>query len=120
MPFLVYCLVAAISLLLPRGWLALYRLDILLAVFFASVGYSTSVHLETSIDEFIGSISGLASQLTARRANIFGILGVTSGILASLLAVGFSPATLTQFGAVAGIGSILGKSLSIRRSGRIF
>lgn len=55
-----------------------------------------------------GSISGLASQLTARRGNILGILGVSSGFLASLLAVGFSPATLVQFGAVAGVGGLLG------------
>lgn len=57
----------------------------------------------------ISSISGLASQQTARRGNILGILGVGSGILASLLAVGFSPEVLAQFGAVAGIGVIIGK-----------
>ena len=45
--------------------------------------------------------------MTARRGNILGILGVSSGFLASLLAVGFSPATLAQFGAVAGIGGHL-------------
>lgn len=58
----------------------------------------------------IGSISGLASQLTARRGNILGILGVGSGILASLAAVGFSPETLVQFGVLAAAGSILGRS----------
>ncbi|RYP40322.1 hypothetical protein DL767_001779 [Monosporascus sp. MG133] len=56
----------------------------------------------------ISSISGLASQTTARRGNLLGILGVASGVLASLLAVGFSPEVLTQFGALAGIGSVLG------------
>jgi NAD(P) transhydrogenase len=56
----------------------------------------------------MGSISGLASQQTARRGNIFGILGVVSGILASLAAVGFSPETLTQFTAVAGAGAVIG------------
>lgn len=58
-----------------------------------------------------GSISGLASQLTARRGNILGILGVGSGILASLAAVGFSPQVLTQFGVLAGAGSLIGSSL---------
>ncbi|KAI1078618.1 NAD(P) transhydrogenase mitochondrial precursor [Whalleya microplaca] len=56
----------------------------------------------------ISSLSGLASQATARMGNLLGILGVGSGVLASLLAVGFSPEVLTQFGALATIGSILG------------
>jgi NAD(P) transhydrogenase len=56
----------------------------------------------------IGSLSGLASQATARQGNILGILGVSSGILASLAAVGFPPAVLMQFAGVAGMGSILG------------
>lgn len=59
-------------------------------------------------DEIIGSISGLASQQTARRGNVLGILGVVSGLLASLLAVGFSEETLVQFAAMAGVGSVLG------------
>jgi NAD(P) transhydrogenase len=57
----------------------------------------------------IGSLSGLASQVTARQGNILGILGVSSGILASLAAVGFPPAVLAQFGGVAGIGGIIGE-----------
>jgi len=57
----------------------------------------------------IGSLSGLASQATARQGNILGILGVSSGILASLAAVGFSPEVLLQFAGVAGLGSVIGK-----------
>ena len=57
-----------------------------------------------------GSISGLSSQLTARQGNILGILGVGTGILASLAAVGFPPDVLMQFGGVAGIGALIGKS----------
>ena len=62
----------------------------------------------------MGSISSLASQQTARRGNIFGILGVISGILASLAAVGFSPETLTQFTAVAGTGAVVGALIGRR------
>ncbi|KAJ6596978.1 PNTB-domain-containing protein [Mycena vulgaris] len=56
----------------------------------------------------IGSLSGLASQGTARQGNSLGILGVGSGILASLAAVGFPPAVLAQFAGVAGIGGLIG------------
>lgn len=56
----------------------------------------------------MSSISALASQQTARRGNIFGILGVVSGILASLAAVGFDTETLVQFAGVAGTGAIVG------------
>ncbi|KAJ7109461.1 NAD(P) transhydrogenase beta subunit-domain-containing protein [Mycena epipterygia] len=56
----------------------------------------------------IGSLSGLASQTTARQGNSLGMLGVGSGILASLAAVGFPPAVLAQFAGVAGIGGLIG------------
>lgn len=62
----------------------------------------------------ISSISGLASQLTARQGNVLGILGVGSGILASLVAVGFPPAVLAQFGVVAGIGTMAGALIGRR------
>ncbi|KAL3472522.1 NAD(P) transhydrogenase beta subunit-domain-containing protein [Aspergillus californicus] len=62
----------------------------------------------------ISSISGLASQKTARRGNLFGILGVAVGILASLTAVGFSPEVLTQFAGVAGVGAVVGALIGRR------
>ncbi|KAJ5317780.1 hypothetical protein N7508_002288 [Penicillium antarcticum] len=76
----------------------------------ASTGMSGIVQAGYLVSTLLcmGSISGLASQQTARRGNIFGILGVISGILASLGAVGFSAETLTQFTTVAGTGAILG------------
>jgi NAD(P) transhydrogenase len=64
----------------------------------------------------ISSIQGLASQLTARRGNLLGILGVASGILASLAAVGFSPEVLTQFGCLAAIGGLIGALIGRRIS----
>ena len=62
----------------------------------------------------IGSLSGLGSQSTARTGNLLGILGVSTGVLASLTAVGFAPATLIQCLGVAGIGSIIGGILGRR------
>lgn len=56
----------------------------------------------------ITSLSSLASQATARMGNTLGMLGVGSGVLASLLAAGFSPEVLAQFGGLAAIGGILG------------
>nr|XP_036579228.1 NAD(P) transhydrogenase, mitochondrial [Colletotrichum truncatum]KAF6786714.1 NAD(P) transhydrogenase, mitochondrial [Colletotrichum truncatum] len=56
----------------------------------------------------ISSLSSLASQSTARMGNMLGMLGVGSGVLASLLAVGFSPEVLTQFGGLAALGSLVG------------
>ncbi|KAL1892570.1 hypothetical protein Cpir12675_004499 [Ceratocystis pirilliformis] len=56
----------------------------------------------------IGSLAGLASQATARMGSMLGILGVVSGILASLLAVGFTPEVLTQFGVLASVGAVIG------------
>jgi NAD(P) transhydrogenase len=56
----------------------------------------------------IGSISGLATQATARMGNMLGILGVGTGVLASLLAAGFSPEVLMQFGTLATLGTLAG------------
>ncbi|PCH38168.1 PNTB-domain-containing protein [Wolfiporia cocos MD-104 SS10] len=62
----------------------------------------------------ISSISGLASQATARQANVLGMLGVGSGILASLVAVGFPPEVLAQFAGVAAIGGTVGTIIGRR------
>jgi len=62
----------------------------------------------------ICSLTGLASQATARMGNMLGMLGVGSGVLASLLAVGFSPEVLAQFGGLAAIGGILGMLIGKR------
>lgn len=62
----------------------------------------------------VGSLTGLASQVTARAGNLLGMLGVGSGVLASLAAVGFAPETLVQCLGVAGIGSIIGAVIGRR------
>ncbi|KAF8274378.1 PNTB-domain-containing protein [Lactarius quietus] len=62
----------------------------------------------------IASLSGLASQATARQGNALGILGVGSGILASLAAVGFPPEVLAQFAGVAAIGGTVGAIIGRR------
>jgi H+-translocating NAD(P) transhydrogenase len=64
----------------------------------------------------ISSISGLASQTTARQGNLLGMLGVGSGVLASLAAVGFAPPVLAQFGVIAGVGSLIGAMIGRRIS----
>ncbi|KOS17185.1 NAD(P) transhydrogenase [Escovopsis weberi] len=51
---------------------------------------------------------------TARMGNMLGILGVGSGVLASLVAAGFSPEILTQFTGLAAIGAIAGMLIGKR------
>lgn len=62
----------------------------------------------------IGSLSGLGSQITARQGNALGILGVSTGVLASLAAVGFPPAVIAQFAGVAAIGGTIGSIIGRR------
>ncbi|KAI0647037.1 PNTB-domain-containing protein [Trametes meyenii] len=85
-------------------------------LFAASTGMSGLVQAGylTSSVLCISSISSLASQTTARQGNILGILGVGSGILASLAAVGFPPEVLAQFAAVAAIGGTAGTIIGRR------
>ncbi|CAE6539512.1 unnamed protein product [Rhizoctonia solani] len=64
-----------------------------------------------------GGLSGLASQSTARQGNALGILGVGSGVVSSLAAVGFSAPVLVQFGALASVGGILGRWIGRRITG---
>ncbi|QDS76882.1 hypothetical protein FKW77_003739 [Venturia effusa] len=62
------------------------------------------------------SLSGLAAQATARRGNLLGIVGVGTGILASLAAAGFSPEMLAQLGGLAILGSLVGARIGLRIS----
>jgi NAD(P) transhydrogenase len=56
----------------------------------------------------MGSLTGLASQETARAGNALGILGVFTGIISSLVAVGFSPYVLAQFGIITAAAATVG------------
>jgi H+-translocating NAD(P) transhydrogenase len=62
----------------------------------------------------LGALSGLGSQLTARQGNVLGILGVGSGILSSLAAVGFPLEVLAQFVAVSAVGGTIGSLIGRR------
>ncbi|KAJ7632703.1 PNTB-domain-containing protein [Roridomyces roridus] len=72
------------------------------------IGESISLFASAEINFWSGSLSGLSSQGTARQGNSLGMLGVGSGILASLAAVGFPPEVLVQFAGLAGIGGLVG------------
>jgi len=61
-----------------------------------------------------GSLSGLGSQTTARQGNALGVLGVGSGVLTSLAAVGFPPEVMAQFAGVAAIGGLVGTVIGRR------
>ncbi|KAH9934708.1 PNTB-domain-containing protein [Fomitopsis serialis] len=62
----------------------------------------------------ISSLSGLGSQATARQGNLLGMLGVSSGIIASLAAVGFPAETLAQFVGVSALGGLVGTVIGRR------
>ncbi|KAF2760936.1 PNTB-domain-containing protein [Pseudovirgaria hyperparasitica] len=62
------------------------------------------------------SIQSLSSMTSARQGNVLGMLGVSTGILASLHAVGFSMEVLVQFAGLAGIGGMIGAVFGSRVS----
>ena len=65
----------------------------------------------------VGALTGLSTQSTARIGNALGMIGVSSGITATLAGLGASPAVLAQmFGSVAGgglIGLIIARRVAI-------
>ncbi|EJF65847.1 PNTB-domain-containing protein [Dichomitus squalens LYAD-421 SS1] len=94
---------------------AVYTCGFLWAASTGMAGLVQAGYLASSV-LCISSLSGLAAQSTARQGNILGMLGVGSGILASLAAVGFPPEVLAQFAAVAafggGMGTIIGRRIT--------
>lgn len=69
---------------------------------------SLGTHALHGVHYVIGSLSGLASQTTARQGNTLGILGVGSGVLTTLGAVGFPVEVIAQFAGVAAMGGLIG------------
>jgi len=56
----------------------------------------------------IGAIGGLSSQQTSRLGNVYGMIGVSFGLAATLATLGVSPAVLTQIGIISAAGAAIG------------
>lgn len=62
----------------------------------------------------VGALTGLSSQKTARLGNALGIIGVTSGVAATLGILKPSPELLTQMALTMGVGGAIGVLISKR------
>merc|ERR1712114_65764 len=90
------------------------------ATFLAAYGYAVSqgypeVHQMAYLTSglcCIGALGGLSAQPTARLGNSLGIIGVSSGIAATLGLLQPNPEVLTQMAATAGIGAVLGTTIA--------
>merc|ERR1712112_394280 len=90
------------------------------ATFLSSYGYAVSqgypeVHQMAYLTSglcCIGALGGLSAQPTARLGNSLGIIGVSSGIAATLGLLQPNPEVLTQMAATAGIGAVLGTTIA--------
>merc|ERR1719438_183847 len=88
--------------------------------FLAAYGYAVSqgypeVHQMAYLTSglcCIGALGGLSAQPTARLGNALGIIGVSSGIAATLGLLQPNPEVLTQMAATAGIGAVLGTTIA--------
>merc|ERR1711937_820119 len=90
------------------------------AAFLASYGYAVSqgypeVHQMAYLASglaCIGALGGLSAQPTARLGNALGMIGVSSGVAATLGLLQPSPEVLTQMAGCAGAGGILGTGIA--------
>jgi len=88
--------------------------------FLAAYGYAVSqgypeVHQMAYLTSglcCIGALGGLSAQPTARLGNSLGIIGVTSGIAATLGLLQPNPEVLAQMAGTAGIGALLGTTIA--------
>merc|ERR1719205_225035 len=90
------------------------------ATFLAAYGYAVSqgypevhqmAYLASGLS-CIGALGGLSSQPTARLGNALGIIGVASGIAATLGLLQPNPEVLAQMAATAGIGGAIGTTIA--------
>jgi len=97
-----------------------YLMGVPASVFLASYGWAVSqgypevhqmAYLASSLC-CIGALGGLSAQPTARLGNALGIIGVSTGIAATLGLLQPSPEVLTQMLAVAGGGGLLGSVIA--------
>merc|ERR1719422_955066 len=92
------------------------------ATFLAAYGYAVSqgypeVHQMAYLTSglcCIGALGGLSAQPTARLGNSLGIIGVSSGIAATLGLLQPNPEVLAQMAATAGIGGAIGTTIAKR------
>lgn len=62
----------------------------------------------------VGALSGLSSQSTCRQGNALGMIGVSSGLLATLSGLGASPQLMTQMLTSIGMGGVIGTVIARR------
>eukprot|EP00092_Neocalanus_flemingeri_P036838 GFUD01040099.1.p1 GENE.GFUD01040099.1~~GFUD01040099.1.p1 ORF type:complete len:1058 (+),score=272.22 GFUD01040099.1:216-3389(+) len=97
-----------------------YLMGIPVAAFLASYGYAVAqgypeVHQMAYLASglcCIGALGGLSAQPTARLGNSLGMIGVTTGIAATVGLLQPTPEVLTQMAATCGIGAIIGSTIA--------
>ncbi len=62
----------------------------------------------------VGALTGLAHQSTSRAGNALGMIGVSSGMVATFLGLGISPQVMTQMLACIGSGGLIGTVIAKR------
>merc|ERR1712115_542595 len=90
------------------------------AAFLASYGYAVAngypeIHQMGYLASglcCIGALGGLSAQPTARLGNALGMIGVTSGVAATIGLLNPSPEVLAQMAGTAGIGGLLGTTIA--------
>ncbi|XP_071942722.1 NAD(P) transhydrogenase, mitochondrial-like [Antedon mediterranea] len=62
----------------------------------------------------VGALQGLASQKTSRLGNALGIMGVSTGMVATLMSLKASPELYTQMAGMIGVGGLIGSVIAKR------